>query len=83
MYQIKSNFPVNGTHWGLEFENGTAWTDNKPLAAKLAERGYIVQELTEPEPPTLLYPETITCPKCGKECKSPAGLTKHLKNCEG
>lgn len=93
MYQVKSNLPVNGIHWGLEFANGIAATDNKPLAEKLSQKGYSVQDLTPPElpaeppketePPTLLYPETVTCPKCGKECKSPAGLTKHLKNCEG
>ncbi len=49
MYQIKADLPVNGEHWGLEFQNGIAWTDNKPLAERLAERGYGVKELDAAE----------------------------------
>lgn len=90
MIQIKSNLPVNGIHWGLKFANGIAETDNAPLAEKLARKGYTVQDMTQPEPkqpepeqPEPEQPEIFTCPKCGKVYKSRAGLTRHLKTCEG
>lgn len=85
MYQINSNLPVNGTHWGLIFVDGIATTDSQPLAERLARRGYTVQEIApeQPEQEQNDNPVAHVCPKCGKECKSPAGLTKHMEKCEG
>ena len=63
MYRIKSNLPVSGIHWGLEFASGVAETDNRPLAEKLAQRGYTVQELAE----TAEEPKPNPKPKRKKE----------------
>lgn len=41
-YQIKSNLPVSGSHWGLIFRDGIAVTEDKRLAEHLKERGYEV-----------------------------------------
>jgi len=44
-YQIKSNLPVSGSHWGLVFRDGVAVTENRSLAERLKERGYEVSEI--------------------------------------
>lgn len=44
-YQIKSNLPVSGSHWGLLFRDGVAVTEKRDLADKLKERGYEVLEI--------------------------------------
>ena len=44
-YQIKSNLPVSGSHWGLIFRDGVAVTEDQRLAGRLKERGYEVLEL--------------------------------------
>ena len=44
-YQIKSNLPVSGSHWGLVFRDGVAVTENRSLAERLKERGYEVSEM--------------------------------------
>jgi len=44
-YQIKSNLPVSGLHWGLLFRDGVAVTEKRGLADKLKGRGYEVSEI--------------------------------------
>lgn len=44
-YQIKSNLPVSGSHWGLLFRDGVAVTEKRSLAERLKERGYEVSEI--------------------------------------
>ena len=46
-YQIKSNLPVSGSHWGLVFRDGVAVTENRSLAERLKERGYEVSEAVD------------------------------------
>ena len=97
-YQIKSNLPVSGSHWGLIFRDGIAVTEDKRLAERLKERGYevivdaaiSVEAQTEDktvdaaveEVPASTYIETLSCPKCGKEYKSAPALEKHIGKCE-
>lgn len=45
IYQIKSNLPVSGSHWGLLFRDGVAVTEKRSLAERLKERGYEVSEI--------------------------------------
>jgi len=92
-YQIKSNLPVSGSHWGLLFRDGVAVTDKRDLADKLKERGYEVSEIQEAgtvdnivktvdnaavEPEQ----EIFTCPKCAKQYKSASALKRHFDKCE-
>ena len=92
-YQIKSNLPVSGSHWGLLFRDGVAVTEKRDLADKLKERGYEVSEIQEAgtvdnivktvdnaavEPEQ----EIFTCPKCAKEYKSASALKRHFDKCE-
>ena len=92
-YQIKSNLPVSGLHWGLLFRDGVAVTEKRDLADKLKERGYEVSEIQEAgtvdnivetvnnaavEPEQ----EIFTCPKCAKEYKSASALKRHFDKCE-
>ena len=92
-YQIKSNLPVSGLHWGLLFRDGVAVTERRDLADKLKERGYEVSEIQEAgtvdnivktvdnaavEPEQ----EIFTCPKCAKEYKSASALKRHFEKCE-
>ena len=92
-YQIKSNLPVSGLHWGLLFRDGVAVTEKRDLADKLKERGYEVSEI--PEAGTVdniveivddaaVEPEQeiFTCPKCAKEYKSASALKRHFDKCE-
>lgn len=95
-YQIKSNLPISGSHWGLIFRDGVAVTEDKRLAERLKERGYeVIVDAAIPveapaqdnaadaetvEAPT--YIETLSCPKCGKEYKSAHALQKHIEKCE-
>ena len=46
-YQIKSNLPVSGSHWGLLFRDGVAVTEKRDLAERLKERGYEVSEAVD------------------------------------
>lgn len=46
-YQIKSNLPISGSHWGLLFRDGVAVTEKRGLADKLKERGYEVVEIVD------------------------------------
>ena len=50
-YQIKSNLPVSGSHWGLIFRDGVAVTEDKRLAERLKERGYEVLETVNDDLP--------------------------------
>lgn len=92
-YQIKSNLPVSGSHWGLLFRDGVAVTEKRDLADKLKERGYEVSEILEAgtvdnivetvdnaavEPEQ----EIFTCPKCSKQYKSASALKRHFDKCE-
>ena len=94
-YQIKSNLPVSGSHWGLIFRDGIAVTEDKRLAERLKERGYevLVNEAVSMDAPAEdktadasveapTYIETLSCPKCGKEYKSAPALQKHIEKCE-
>lgn len=89
-YQIKSNLPVSGSHWGLIFRDGIAVTEDKRLAERLKERGYEVivdaaipvEAQTEGESVDSAEPEKLVCPKCGKEYKSAPALQKHIEKCE-
>ena len=94
-YQIKSNLPVSGSHWGLIFRDGVAVTEDKRLAERLKERGYevLVNEAASMDAPaedktadaSVEAPaciETLSCPKCGKEYKSAPALQKHIEKCE-
>lgn len=89
-YQIKSNLPVSGSHWGLIFRDGVAVTEDKRLAERLKERGYEVivdaaipvEAQTEGESIDSAEPEKLVCPKCGKEYKSAPALQKHIEKCE-
>lgn len=60
-YQIKSNLPISGSHWGLIFRGGVAVTEDLRRAERLRERGYEVTELAEPVPAVApaLQPEVI------------------------
>ena len=89
-YQIKSNLPISGSHWGLIFRDGVAVTEDKRLAERLKERGYEVivdaaipmEAQTEGEAVDAAEPEKLICPKCGKEYKSAPALQKHIEKCE-
>lgn len=89
-YQIKSNLPVSGSHWGLIFRDGVAVTEDKRLAERLKERGYEVivdaaipvEAQAEGEAVDSAEPEKLVCPKCGKEYKSAPALQKHIEKCE-
>ena len=89
-YQIKSNLPISGSHWGLIFRDGVAVTEDKRLAERLKERGYEVivdaaipvEAQTEGEAVDAAEPEKLVCPKCGKEYKSAPALQKHIEKCE-
>lgn len=89
-YQIKSNLPVSGSHWGLIFRDGIAVTEDKRLAERLKERGYevivdaaiSVDAQTEGEAVDAAEPKKLVCPKCGKEYKSAPALEKHIGKCE-
>ena len=50
-YIIKSNLQINGMHWGLEFKEGVAVTDNTEIANKLLRKGYAVTCVSPPEAP--------------------------------
>lgn len=93
IYQIKSNLPVSGSHWGLLFRDGVAVTEKRDLADKLKERGYEVSEILEAETVdnivktvdnAVVEPEQeiFTCPKCAKEYKSASALKRHFDKCE-
>ena len=91
-YQIKSNLPVSGSHWGLIFRDGIAVTEDKRLAERLKERGYEVLvdadvSVDAPAQDTAavakaVEAQTLSCPKCGKEYKSEPALKKHIEKCE-
>ena len=93
-YQIKSNLPVSGSHWGLIFRDGVAVTEDKRLAERLKERGYEVtvdadvsvdapaQDTAAVAETVDAHIETLSCPKCGKEYKSAPALQKHIEKCE-
>lgn len=89
-YQIKSNLPVSGSHWGLIFRDGVAVTEDKRLAERLKERGYevivdaavSVEAQTEGESIDAAELEKLVCPKCSKEYKSAPALEKHIGKCE-
>lgn len=92
-YQIKSNLPVSGSHWGLLFRDGVAITEKRDLADKLKERGYEVSEIqeagtvdniVETVDDAIIEPEQeiFTCPKCSKQYKSASALKRHFEKCE-
>ena len=92
-YQIKSNLPVSGSHWGLLFRDGVAVTEKRGLADKLKERGYEVSEILEAGTvdnivkivdDAIIEPEQeiFTCPKCSKQYKSASALKRHFEKCE-
>lgn len=92
-YQIKSNLPVSGSHWGLLFRDGVAVTERRDLADKLKERGYEVSEIQEAGTADNIVKtvdnaavepeqEIFTCPKCAKEYKSASALKRHFEKCE-
>ena len=92
-YQIKSNLPVSGSHWGLLFRDGVAVTEKRGLADKLKERGYEVSEILEAGTvdnivkivdDAIIEPEQeiFTCPKCSKQYKSASALKRHFDKCE-
>lgn len=92
-YQIKSNLPVSGSHWGLLFRDGVAVTERRDLADKLKERGYEVSEILEAgtadnivetvdNAAVELEQEIFTCPKCSKQYKSASALKRHFDKCE-
>ncbi len=60
-YQIKSNLPISGSHWGLIFRGGVAVTEDRRRAERMREHGYEVTELAEPVPAVapVLQPEVI------------------------
>jgi len=91
MFRVKSNLEVNGTHWGLVFLHGEAFTERGDLARRLRSLGYQVEELTKPtaaapanKADTEAADDTvdgegaIVCPICGKEIGSKGALTRHL-----
>lgn len=51
MFKVQSNLPISGSHWGLEFKDGVAFSPDATLATKLAARGYIVTDETVPDIP--------------------------------
>ena len=53
-YQIKSNLPVSGLHWGLLFRDGVAVTEKRGLAERLKERGYEVLEIVNDDIPVVI-----------------------------
>lgn len=92
-YQIKSNLPVSGSHWGLLFRDGVAVTERRDLADKLKERGYEVSEIQEARTVDNIVKtvdnaaiepeqEIFTCPKCSKQYKSASALKRHFDKCE-
>ena len=96
-YQIKSNLPISGSHWGLIFRDGIAVTEDKRLAERLKERGYEVivdaaisveaqaeGEAVDAVEAVTAEPEQeiFTCPKCAKQYKSASALKRHFDKCE-
>jgi hypothetical protein len=67
-YQIKSNLPIKGEHWGLEFTAGVARTNDGTLAGKLMRKGYAVTCVAESE----------EAPKDPVDAKKPEGITTDL-----
>jgi hypothetical protein len=91
MFRVKSNLEVNGTHWGLVFLHGEAFTERVDLARRLRSLGYQVEELAKPTataPANKADPaaaddtgdgeDVIACPVCGKEIGSKGALTRHM-----
>lgn len=91
MYRVKSNLEVNGTHWGLVFLHGEAFTERHDLARRLRSLGYQVEELAKPaEDASAINADTeaaddagdgegaIACSICGKEIGSKGALTRHM-----
>ncbi len=52
-YRIKSNLPISGMHWGIEFKAGVAVTEDVTLANKLIRKGYAVTCVSEPKDETV------------------------------
>lgn len=44
MFTIQSTRAINGVHWGLNFVEGVAHTDNIALSTKLLLKGYVVTD---------------------------------------
>ena len=69
IYRIGSNLPIAGSHWGLEFEAGVAYTKDVALAGKLLRKGYAVTcvsppaETPPPGPPAPEVPEPTSEPE--------------------
>lgn len=82
-YIVKSNFPVSGRHWGLDFQNGIAVTERDDLAAKLKRRGYDVTPAekghSDPDAGKGDGDASFVCEVCGKAYRSAAALKKHMK----
>lgn len=86
MYRVKSNLEVNGTHWGLVFLHGEAFTERGDLARRLRALGYQVEEVNKPAESAenadtdadVDGESVITCLVCGKEFSSKGALTRHM-----
>ena len=75
-YQIKSNLPVSGLHWGLLFRDGVAVTEKRDLADKLKERGYEVLEIVN-ETASLDAPaksEAVTAEEVAEPMQEPVDI---------
>ena len=80
MLKIQSNLKINGRHWGLAFVDGTAYTTNAFLAAKLRKKGYVVTDVQPEQTEVESKPETAAEPvitPAEAEAVNPAETTKH------
>ena len=72
-YLIKSNLPISGMHWGVEFKAGVAVTEDVTLANKLIRKGYAVTCVSEPkEQPAPVPPAAPAEPEKTEEPEQPA-----------
>ena len=81
-FLIKSNLPINGEHWGLEFTAGVAVTEDVTLANKLIRKGYAVtcvsgpkEELVSAPPAAPAEPEKTEEPQAPTDPKPPVEST--------
>ena len=71
-YLIKSDLPISGVHWGIEFKAGVAATEDAALANKLIRKGYTVTCVSEPkEQPAPAPPAAPAEPEKTEEPEQP------------